>query len=270
MNKIIFHKPLLPVVISFFLLILISICSCSKSASKISVFAAAGAKPAIDDISKMFEEEYKVKVEINYGGGGEVLSKMEIAKSGDIYIAPEQKFMSVARDKDVVEPETIRVVAYMIPVIVVQKGNPKQIHGLNDLFKPKMRVAVVRDETTLLGKYAVEIFRKAGLTKSIKKNIVTEAARPDGVITMLIAGQVDAAITWHFYQYLAPDKIENIFFLPEELTGIGEMQIAVSQYSRNKKLSEQFVDFAVSSEGKAIFKKHGYIIETNGLKKYWH
>lgn len=120
-----------------------------------------------------------------------------------------------------------------------------------------------------MGKYALEIFQKAGLAEAIERNIVTQAARPDSLLTMLIMGQVDAGIIGHFYQTLAPDKIEIIFLAPEQLTGIGEMQIAVSTYSQNGNLARQFIDFASSAEGKATFKRHGYIVDTEEVKKYW-
>ena len=89
-------------------------------------------------------------------------------------------------------------------------------------------MAITRPETTLLGKYAPEIFRKAGLAEAIEENIVTQAARPDSLLTMLTMGQVDAGIIWYFYQVQAPEQIEVIFLPPEQLTGIGEMQVAVS------------------------------------------
>jgi ABC-type molybdate transport system substrate-binding protein len=46
------------------------------------------------------------------------------------------------------------------------------------------------------------------------------------------------------------------------------MQIAVTTYSERKKPAKQFVDFATSSEGKAVFKKCGYIVEVEELKQY--
>ncbi len=257
--------------ISVFLLILVLTLSnaCSPTESKLSVSAAAGAKPAVDEICQKFEGQYGNEVEISYGGGGEVLSQMILSRSGDIYIAPEQRFMETAEEKQAIDPETIKSAAYMMPVIAVQKGNPKQIATLADLAKPGIRVAITRPETTLLGKYAFEIFRKAGLAEAIEKNIVTEAARPDSLLTMLVMGHVDAGIIWHFYQIMAHEEIEVIFLPPEQLTGIGEMQIAASVYSNNRKLAQQFIDFATSPEGKTIFEKHGYIVDAQEVKRYW-
>jgi molybdate transport system substrate-binding protein len=244
-------------------------CSCSPAVPELSVFAAAGAKPAVDEVSQKFQEQYRCKVEVSYGGGGEVLSQMILARTGDVYIAPEQSFMEAAVAKGTVELETIRSVAYMIPVIAVPKGNPKHINILADLAKPGIRVAVTRPETTLLGKYAPEIFQKAGLSEAISKNIVTQAPRPDSLLTMLVMGQVDAGIIWHFYQTLAPDEIETIPLSPEQLTGIGEMQIAVATYSQDEKSARMFINFTTSAEGKAVFKEYGYIVDSKEAMGYW-
>ncbi|MFC1871809.1 hypothetical protein ACFLYF_05385 [Chloroflexota bacterium] len=51
---------------------------------------------------------------------------------------------------------------------------------------------------------------------------------------------------------------------------IGEMQIALSAYRNNKKLAGQLIDFGTSSEGTAVFEKHGYIVDSEEARKYWH
>ena len=145
----------------------------------------------------------------------------------------------------------------MVPVIAVRKGNPKHVAALSDLARPGIRVAITRPEATLLGEYAPEIFQKAGLAEEIGENIVTEAARPDLLVTWLSLGEVDAVITWHFYEALAPHDIEVIPLPPEQLPGVGEMQAAVSTYSKNGDLAESLVAFLASAEGKAVFGKHG-------------
>jgi molybdate transport system substrate-binding protein len=264
------RKAFIPIFLVLMALIMNLGISCSPSPSTLSIFTAAGAKPALDEICQKFGEQYGMKAEINYGGGGEVLNQMVLSHSGDVYVAPEQRFMETAREKQAIDPDTIKSVAYMIPVIAVPKGNPKDIRTLADLARPGVRVAITRPETTLLGKYAPEIFQKAGLTEAIGKNIVTEAARPDNLLTMLVMGQVDAGIIWHFYQVRAPDTIENIYLLPEQLTGIGEMQAAVSTYCHDKGSAQRFIDFITSADGQAVFKKLGYLIDAEEVSKYWH
>jgi len=243
--------------------------SCSEAESGLSIFAAAGAKMPLDEVCAQFEAEHGGAVVVNYGGGGEVLNQMSLSRSGDIYIAPEQGFMQTAADKQVIDAETIETIAYMIPVIAVPKGNAKNILSLQDLTRWGLRVGITRPETTLLGRYTPEIFQKAGLVEEIGQNIVTQAARPDSLLTMLVMGQVDAGIIWHFYGVQAPEDIEVIFLSPEQLTGIGEMQIAVSTYCRNERLAREFIDFIISANGREIFRKHGYIVDVEEVSQYW-
>ena len=70
--------------------------------------------------------------------------------------------------------------------------------------------------------------------------------------------------------YVAPEQIEVIFLSPEQLTGIGEMQVAVSAYSHDRKAAQCFVDFITSANDKAVFKKLGYLVDAEEVKKYWH
>jgi len=261
--------------ISFALILFVAFCGMNLNAQgiiervELNIFSAAGSKPAMDEVCQKFESQYGIKVKINYAGAGEALSQMMLSKSGDLYIAPEQRFIESAKEKHMVDPQTIRALAYMIPVIAVKKGNPKSITTLADLAKPGIRVAIARPETTLTGKYALEIFQKAGLAKEIEKNITTQTARPDQLLTMLILDQVDAGIIWHFYQTLAPEKIEIIYLSPHQITGVGKMQIALSVFGKDRKSAQKFIDFATSAQGKAIFQKHGYMVDAEGVKKYY-
>jgi len=251
-------------------LLIVPAVSCSSPPSTLTVFAAAGARPPLDEICREFGEQCRTKIEMNYGGGGEVLNQMVLSRSGDIYIAPEQLFMEMAREKLAIDPRTIQSVAYMIPVIAVPAGNPGNISCLADLARPGIQIAVTRPETTLLGKYAPEIFSRAELAEEIGRNIITEAARPDNLLTMLVMGQVDAGIIWHFYQAQAPDDIEIIFLPPEQLTGVGEIQIAVSSYCQNESEAVKFIEFITSAEGKEIFENLGYLVDTEEVRQYWH
>ncbi|MFH1662976.1 MAG: molybdate ABC transporter substrate-binding protein [Chloroflexota bacterium] len=250
------------------IIMLLPVISCSQENYNLNIFAAAGAKAAIDDVCQRYEEQCDTEAIATYGGGGEVLSQMILDKSGDVYIAPEQSFMEKAVTEGVVDAETIRSVAYMIPVIAVKKGNPQNIISLADLAKSGLQVAISRPETTLVGKYALEIFDEAGLTAAIEPNIVTYAANPNTLLTMLVMGEVDAIITWHYYAYLNPDKIENVSIPPEQVTGIAEMQIAVSMYSKNPEAAQEYVDFAASDEGKAVFAEHSYIVDEEEVRQY--
>jgi molybdate transport system substrate-binding protein len=250
--------------------VIISFTGCnSKEVSDLTVFAAAGTKPPMDELCQKFQQKYHSAVNITYAGGGEVLSQMILSRSGDVFVAPEQFYMDTAVSKGAVDSNTIKSGAYMIPVIGVAKGNPQNIRTLADLTRPGLKVALTRPETTLLGKYAPEIFQKAGIEQAVNKNVVTYAPRPDALLTRIIMGQVDAGIIWHFYQVTAGDRIDIVWIPAEQLTGIGEIKVAVTTYSTHPESAQKFIDFMQSAEGKEIFRKYGYIVDSAELKKYW-
>jgi molybdate transport system substrate-binding protein len=259
-----------PIILVMLVVVMSSSMSCAKATGTLSVFAAAGAKAPLDEISQQFQVKYGTAIEISYGGGGEVLNQMVISKSGDIYVAPEQSFMDSAVAQGAVDAATIKSVAYMIPVIAVKKGNPLNILTLADLARPGVRIAIGRAETTLLGKLAPQMFGKAGLSGEIEKNILTTASDCQSMLTMLVMGSIDAAILWNFYGTSAADKVDVVFLPPEQLTGIGEIQMAVTTYCQNEKSAQQFIDFMASDSSQGIFKKYGYLVSSEEVSQYWH
>jgi molybdate transport system substrate-binding protein len=239
-------------------------------ASELLIFAAAGTKAPVDEAAKLFEQRYGTKININYGGGGEVLSNMVLAKKGDIYIAPEQRFMDSAKKQGAIESTaTPTSMAFMIPVIGVQKGNPQNIQSLADLSKSGLKLVMGNPETTALGIIVPQILQKASLYDTVNPNFVTNAPQIGNIITMLKMKQVDAGFIWHYFATTSSADLDVIWIPKEYVTGIGEIQAAVSAYSQESGTAEQFVKFLISPEGQDIFKKNGYIVDRQEAAKYW-
>ncbi|MBN1190369.1 MAG: molybdate ABC transporter substrate-binding protein [Dehalococcoidales bacterium] len=242
----------------------------SESSGELLVFAAGGTKIAIDEAAGLFEQEYGVKVTINYGGGGEVLSNMIIAKKGDVYIAPEQRFMDSARTRGAIDSEgEAACLAYMIPVIGVREGNPLGIQSLSDLAKSGTRIAMGNPETTALGIITPEVLQKASLYEEVKGNIVTNAPQVNSIITMLKMNQVDTGFIWHYFDTTSTKDIDIVWIPPEYVTGIGIIQAAISTYSSDPEKAAEFVDFLTSPQVKEVFKNNGYIVDRQEADKYW-
>jgi molybdate transport system substrate-binding protein len=186
------------------------------------IFAAAGTKAPIDEAAILFEQKYGTKVTINYGGGGEVLSNMVIAQKGDIYIAPEQRFMDSAKKQGAIDNDVVPTsLAYMIPVLGVQKGNPQNIQTLADLAKSGIRIVIGNAETTALGDIVPVMLQKAGLYDEVKPNIVTTVPQVNAIITSLKMNQVDVGVIWHYFGTVAANDIDIVWINSEYVTAIG-------------------------------------------------
>jgi len=232
-----------------------------KTGAELVIYAAGGIKPALDEIIRAYKKRSSAVINTTYGSGGGVLTKILLAKRGDIFISPENRFMLSALHNDVVCSDTLRTLACLLPAIGVKKGNPKDIRNLEGLARKDIKIAVCRKESTLLGPYAYELFTKSKNREAIEANISVVASDPNNLLNILCLGAVDAVITWHIYGMLPGSPIDIIDLKPEQLPGICSMEAAVVKYSRSPEAASAFLAFMASKEAGAILKRFGYMTE---------
>jgi molybdate transport system substrate-binding protein len=243
----------------------VSICSAAL-ADELLVFAGSAVKPPLDEIISEFKKKDNVTVNVSYGGSGFVLSQIELSRRGDIYLPASPDFMEKAKKKGLVLVETEKKIAYLLPVINVQKGNPKNIHSLNDLKRPGIRIGIGNPESVCVGLYAVEIFEFNKIFNEIEKNIVTYLESCEKTASVLAMGAVDAVIGWNVFENWRPNNIETIPLKPEEIPRIAYIPVAITKYTTNRQRSEKFIEFLNSDISHNIFKKHGYFVSENEIK----
>jgi molybdate transport system substrate-binding protein len=209
----------------------------------------------------VFEEKTGIKVEVNYGGSGKVLSQMKLTKEGDLYFPGSSDYMEKAKKDGDVIASTEAKVSYLVPAINVQRGNPMHVESLKDLCKPGIKVAIANPETVCVGLYAVEILEK-NLTPAektaFKANLLNFTDSCEKTATAIALKQVDAVLGWSVFEKWDPETIQTIPLPASQVPRVGYIPIAVSTYSKKQALAQQFIDFLVSPEGQAIVAKYGY------------
>ncbi|GER93114.1 molybdate ABC transporter substrate-binding protein [hot springs metagenome] len=248
-------------------LLLVFVCVMSISMvsaeQSLMVFAGAASKPPTEEAVKAFEKKTGVKVDVVFGGSGYVLSQMILSKKGDIYFPGSSDYMEVAKKKGVVYPETEKYVVYLVPAINVQKGNPKNIKTLKDLTRPGLKVAIANPEGVCVGAYAVEIIEKnfsAEEKAQFKKNLINYTESCEKTATAISLKAADAVIGWRVFHYWDPERIETIPLKKSEIVRVGYIPIAISKFTKNRGLAQRFIDFLLSEEGKAIYRKYNYFM----------
>ncbi len=239
-------------------------CACAASAlaaDNLMLFCGAGFKKPVEEIVDVFQKRTNTRVDAAYAAIGTLFSQMLLTKQGDVFIAPSPDVMDKATEKKVIVPGSVRTMAYTVPSINVQKGNPKNIRGLRDLLKPGVKVAIANPEIVYVGLLAVEIVQKA-LTDSeirlFRANVVTYAEDINKLATFLVLKQVDAVIGFHFLEGWYPDKIETIKLKADEVQRIGASEAGIISFSKNKEGAQRFVDFLLSGESERAFQKYHY------------
>jgi len=252
-------------------LILVTAQNGLPSSKRILIFAGAASKPATEEAVKIFQEKAGIPVDVSFGGSGFVLSQMKLTKKGDLYFPGSSDFMEVAKKEGLVFPETEKIVVYLIPAINVQKGNPKRIYSLKDLTRDGIRVAIANPEFVCVGTYAVEIIEKnfnPVEKENLKGNLVNYTESCEKTATAISLKAVDAVIGWRVFQYWDPERIETIYLKPDEIPRVGYISIAISKFTQDKARAQKIIDFLVSSDGKAIFKKYQYLMDPQEARQF--
>jgi len=241
------------------------------SSDSLLVFAGAASKPPLEEAARIFARQTGARVDITFGGSGFVLSQMKLARRGDLYFPGSSDFMEKAKQEKLVVPETEKIVAYLVPAINVQKGNPRGIRSLRDLLRPGLRLAIADPERVCVGTYAVEVLEK-NLTpeerRQFRKNLVTTVESCEKTANIISLKSVDGVLGWEVFRHWDPERIETVLLKPEEVPRIGYLPAAVSTFTRNRGLAEEFVRFLGSPESTSLFKKHGYLMTVEEARRY--
>jgi len=241
------------------------------SPQSLLVFAGAASKPPTEEVARAFGQRAGIRVQLTFGGSGFVLSQMKLARMGDVYFPGSSDFMEKAKREKLVFPETEKIIAYLIPAVNVQKGNPRNIRSLQDLARPNLRLAIADPEGVCVGTYAVEVVEKnlsSEEKERFRKNLATTVESCEKTANVISLKGVDAVIGWRVFQQWDPGRIETVLLKPEEVPRIGYIPAAVSTFTRKRPLAEEFIQFLTQTEAKEIFRKHGYLMSVEEARAY--
>jgi len=261
-------KRMLPLYLIMTVFSLTLIGNLQAAEKRITAFCGSASKPAMEEAATVFEEKTGIKVDLHFSGSGTMLSQMKMSRRGDLYIPGSPDYMVKAERDGVVDPRTVKIIAYLVIAIDVQPGNPRNIRTLSDLARPGIRVGIGNPEAVCVGLYAMEVLERSGLLKEIEKNIVTHAPSCSATASLLAMKKVDAIIGWRVFSKWNPDKIEVVFLKPDEVPRLAYIPAAISTYSKDRENAQGFMDFLTSSEGQKIFARWGYIATEKEARKF--
>jgi molybdate transport system substrate-binding protein len=235
------------------------------------IFAGAASKPATEEVIRTYQGKEGGRILTTFGGSGFILSQMKLARKGDVYFPGSSDFMEKARKEGVVYAETEKIVAYVVPAINVQRGNPRQIRSLRDLLKPGLRLAIAEPTNVCVGTYAVEVVERNFNPQEkeiFRKNLVTMVESCEKTANILSLKGVDAVLGWEVFESWDPERIERVLLKPEEVPRIGYIPAAVARFAEDRGRAERFVKFLASPESQTVFRRHGYLMSVQEARRY--
>lgn len=258
------YKVVLFAVIALFVLA----SSAIAKEDELDFFCGSAVKVPMQEIIKSYQKDKSVRVNVIYSGSGGLLSQMKLSKRGDVYLCASPDYVTIGEEKGLLIKGTDKLVTYLVPAIIVPKGNPQGIHSLKDLAKKGVRIGMGNPESVVLGLYGVELLDKNGLLETVLPNVAVFAKSGEDTATLAVLRKVDAILGWDVFQSWNPDKVEWIKIEPDKIPRISYMAIALPVFVKDRVLAQDFINYVLSEKGRSIFKKWGYIFEEGEAKRY--
>jgi sulfate transport system substrate-binding protein len=252
--------------------------SSGGSSSSLTLVAYSTPQPAFEKLIPAFNatpDGKGVGFKQSYGPSGEqsrAVSNGLHADVVDFSLEPDVERLVKAGlvSSDWNQNATHGFVTNSVAVIIVRKGNPKNIKDWSDLIKPGVQVVTPNPFTSgsarwnVMAAYGAQI--KEGKTpaqaqeylKSLFGNVVSQDSSARNALQTFISGRGDALIDYENEAITDKKKGEPIEYVIPKNTILIQNPIAVVGKGSAASTAQKFVDYLVSPAGQAIWADQGY------------
>ncbi|GAB6167172.1 molybdate ABC transporter substrate-binding protein [Thermostilla marina] len=224
---------------------------------KLMVYCGAGLRPPVAEAVELFSQREGIEVECDFAGSEVLFSRVKLSRQGDVYIPGEASYVEQAEAEGLVADRAD--LCYFVPVILVPKGNPGNVTGIEDFTRDTLRIGLGDAGACAVGRVASKIFEKNGIDES-KLDVDFRSLTVNELANSVKLGHLDAAIVWDAVAALVGDDTE-IVPISAEKNVISTVPVALLTTSQNPEAARRLFDFLQSSEGRTVFEKHHYTVE---------
>jgi molybdate transport system substrate-binding protein len=211
--------------------------------------------PPGDELIKQFKAETGIEVVTTSGGSEDFLPLVKAGRKGDILITHDPYLDYVKKANAYLDNAQVGFVA---PVLAVAKGNPKGIHGIEDLAKNGLKVGLTDPQYSTCGEMVFTLLGKKGIKDAVLKNVGNRLTRGHNDLGVFMqTGAVDSVILWNGVAHNYKDHLD-IVPTPYEYDTVIRVHVIGLSYSKHPELAKRFVSFA-KERAEAIFASYGYV-----------
>lgn len=223
-----------------------------ENVPEVVLFSGGVNRMAIDDTINRFEKREGVRVKRIYNGCGILVSQMKGGARPDAYFACDVSFIHQVSDMfldrlDVSETDM---------VILVQKGNPKEIQSLQDLTKPGLKLGVANAEQSALGALTKRLLEEANIYDAVMKNVGPQTPTADMLVNQIRTGSLDAVVVYEANTSQVREHLDIVRI--DHPAAMAIQPYAVGKNSDHKYLMQRLLDTITSEQSQIQFKEVGF------------
>ena len=225
-------------------------------APQLHVYGPGGPLTPVRGCSERFARARGVKVVVD--GGPEERWWARAEKDADVVFEGAEYMLTDfdRRHPGFLDRATRETLWMRAAAILVRRGNPKKVVGLEDLARPGMRLLDVSGAAQT-GLWE-DLAGRMGLLEGIQKNIATVATNTaEGIAAWRNQPELDAWITFASWHDRLRDETE-VIELPEAQRLYRGTPVAATVRTAHRELALAFIAFLRGEECHGVFKQAGF------------
>jgi molybdate transport system substrate-binding protein len=234
--------------------------------STLTVYAAASLTDAFRELGRALETAHPgLTVQFNFAGSQQLALQIEQGAPADVFASADQRWMSYASEKGLVEGESA-IFARNRLVAIVPRTNPARIGALPDLARRGIKL-VLAAEGVPAGKYSREALGKLSAApgfppeydRKVLANVVSQEENVKAVVAKVQLGEADAGLVYRSDVTPSVSRNVRVLAIDDPYNVIASYPIAVLKGARNAEAARWFVDLVSSAAGQQTLERHGLL-----------
>ncbi|MFW6296402.1 MAG: molybdate ABC transporter substrate-binding protein [Halothece sp.] len=237
----------------------------ANPSTQLTVSAAASLKEAMEEIKKLYQEEYPDRdIIYNFGSSGSLQRQIEQGAPVDVFISAAVDKMDTLEEQGLILTGSRRDLLKNQMVLVTSASNQTELKlsDFKDLTTEGVtKVALGEPESVPAGKYAQQVLTSFKIAEQVNsKAVYGKDVRQ--ILNYVATGNVDAGIIYYTDAQVS-DDLKIVATAPETTHSPVIYPIAVIQDSDAPEAASELVEFLETPAAQAVFEEYGFVSVTN-------
>ncbi|MEK1932935.1 MAG: molybdate ABC transporter substrate-binding protein [Pararhizobium sp.] len=233
----------------------------AAAAEKVTVFAAASLKNALDAVNAAWRKEAGKETTVSYAASSALAKQIEAGAPADVFISADLAWMDYVGEKKLIKEDTRANLLGNRIVLVTGKQDAapvdiKQGFDLKGLLGDE-KLAMGAVDSVPAGKYGKAALEKLGVWSSVEKNV---AGGENVRAALLLVSKGEAPYGIVYKTDAAADiGVTVVGTFPEDSHPPIVYPISITAESKNPDAAA-YVEFVKSAEAAALFEAQGFTV----------
>jgi molybdate transport system substrate-binding protein len=228
----------------------------SVQSATVTIFAAASAQNALQDIADRYKRENKIQITIIADDSARLALQIENGAPADLFLSANQRWAQHLAEKGF-SAQTKPLLGNEL-VLIVPHGNPASIEDFADVLSPQVTQLALAGGKVPAGMYGRQALSALQLlTKLEQQNKLALGENVRSVLTYVERGEATAGIVYRTDALLS-QQVEVVAAFPAELHDEIVYPLVLLKAGASQPQVVSFFEHLQAAEAGKIFEQHGF------------